>query len=54
MLGVPLVLGGGLVGLILVNNRARARALDSAAPRSDDGGDRGDRGAAPPPPAEDP
>ena len=34
MLGVPLVLVGGLIALILVNNKARARALDRDAPET--------------------
>jgi hypothetical protein len=52
MLGVPLVLVGGLAALIVVNNKARARALDRDAPASgapDDRDDRDDRDDAPPP-----
>jgi hypothetical protein len=49
MLGVPLVLVGGLVALIRVNNKARARALDRDAPASGAPDDHDDRDDAPPP-----
>ncbi len=46
MLGVPLLLVGGLIAVIVVNNKARARARDPDAPPSDASDDRDD---APPP-----
>jgi len=49
MLGVPLVLVGGLIAVIIVNNKARARARDRDAPPSGAPDDRDDRDDAPPP-----
>jgi hypothetical protein len=49
MLGVPLVLVGGLIALILVNNTARARALDRDAPASGAPDDKDEKDDAPPP-----
>jgi len=45
MLGVPLVMVGGLVSLIVVNNRARARAHGPSGS--------GDAGEPRPPPGDD-